>query len=344
MTYQRRSLLGAGHFGQVWLEYDDALGRLCASKYIDPTHLPTGTDIHAEAQAMMISRHENVVEIYGADEVAGMPVIHMEYLKRGSLQEEIKGAALPVGDAIRAIEQACRGVEHLHALGLLHRDIKPANLMVGDDGIVKVSDFGLSFMTSAVGEPPPWSYTQHLPPESLHSGRGIDSEVGDVYALGVTAYRLVNGDAVFRSTAYPGADLKAAIRCGTFPNRDAWLSHVHLPLRRVIRRAMNVKADSRYRSAALFRHALEAVRPEVSWKQLSFGEGASWDGRASATGTDWHATAGTNSNGEYVFTVARRLNGRAWRNIRADSATFDTRQDLDAHATQVLGRICVSGR
>lgn len=333
-----------GYFGQVWLEYDDALGRLCASKYIDPTHLPSGADIHAEAQAMMISRHENVVEVYGADEVSGIPVIRMEYLKRGSLQDEIKGAALPVGDAVRAMEQACRGVEHLHALGLLHRDIKPANLMVGDNGIVKVSDFGLSFMMGTVAGPPPWSYTQHLPPESLHSGRGIDSEVGDVYALGVTAYRLVNGDAVFRSAAHNATDLKAAIRSGTFPNRDAWSSHVHLPLRRVIRRAVHVNADSRYRSAALFRHALEAARPEVSWKQVSFGEDASWDGRASATGTDWRATAGTKSNGEYLFAVARRLDGRAWRNIRADSGTFDTRQALDAHATQVLCRVGMSGR
>jgi eukaryotic-like serine/threonine-protein kinase len=232
VAYRKVQCLGSGYFGEVWLEHDDALDRPCAVKYLDPARLAPGVDAYAEAQAMMTAQHDNVVAVYSADLVDGAPAIRMEFLPDGSIEDRYKGAPVPVGDAIRIMEGACRGVEHLHACGLLHRDLKPANLLLTATGRVKVSDFGLSCQRGATTGIQPWSYTSHLPPEAIAAGSGIDTREGDVYALGVTTYRLLNGDAALTAVAVPAGGLPAAIAAGSYPDRGHWQPHVHPALRR----------------------------------------------------------------------------------------------------------------
>jgi serine/threonine protein kinase len=187
MTYRRIRRLGSGSFGEVWLERDTGLDRLCAVKYLDVSRLAPEVHPHAEAQAMIAAAGDNVVSVYAAEMHGATPVIRMEYLPDGSVQDRYSGAAVPVGDAVRIVEEACRGVEHLHNRGLLHRDVKPANLLLTRDGRVKVSDFGLSWSVKAIAGAPPWGYAEHIPPESTNTG--ITTVSGDVYALGVTIYR-----------------------------------------------------------------------------------------------------------------------------------------------------------
>ncbi len=263
MPYNRKACLGSGFFGEVWLEEDVALNRHCAAKYLDSARLPTGV-VFAEAQVMLGAEHDNVVRVYSADAEAGMPVIRMEYLPAGSVADRYQGRPLPVADALHVVEEACRGVEALHARGILHRDLKPANLLIGDDNRIKVSDFGLACEIANLVGAPPWGYTEHLPPEAL-AGRGaIDTAGGDVYALGVTLYRLLNGDETMRALAAPNADVPSLIAAGKYPDRTKWQPHIHDRLRRVTRKAMHREPARRCGSASELRHALEGVRPQVS--------------------------------------------------------------------------------
>ena len=86
---------------------------------------------------MVEAEHDHVVLIYSAELEGGQPVIRMEYLPDGSVEHKYGGAPAPVLTAVRIMEDACRGIEHLHVRGILHRDIKPGNLLLTPTGSVK---------------------------------------------------------------------------------------------------------------------------------------------------------------------------------------------------------------
>ncbi len=294
---------------------------------------------------MLRARHANVVEVFAADEIQGVPVIRMEYLPGGSIEDKYCGAPMPVALALQAMEDACRGVEHLHTCGILHRDLKPANLMISDDGTVKVSDFGLSHHRDTSSTAPPWNYSIHLPPEDVLGGFGITSVGGDVYGLGITAYRLLNGDEHFKSQLKESFEPARLILTGLVPDRHSWLPHVHPSLIKVVAKALAVSPTVRYKTASELRHALESARSIVGWTPGANDGGLTWTGMASSTGTDWSASLETGiSTGEHRFSLKRRLNGKAWRNVPADNGTFASRIDAEGHTRAVLQRVAATGR
>jgi len=345
MGYVNIARLGGGYFGEVWLEYDDGLDRPCACKYLNVHRLSAGVDVYAEAKVMMAARHDNVVQVYAADDVNGQPVIRMEYLSAGSVQDMYGGDPVPVFEAVRFMEDACRGVEHLHNRGILHRDVKPANLLLADDGSIKVGDFGLACVRSAVSAGPSYAYVGHLPPESLASGGTgvIESDVGDVYALGVTAYRLLNGDDMLRATLSGVTDIADVIVRGRFPDRRVWQPHVHDRLRRVVRKAMHLDPSRRYATAASFRHHLEQARPAVSWWPSVSPAWRGWEGAGTGDRTTWRSRIDARPRGAYVFTIERRLPGRTYRKLAADSQSFSDARSALRHASTVLARVAEAG-
>lgn len=336
MPYTNLGILGNGHFGDVFLERDEALGRLCAAKYLRPT----GANPYAEAQAMLAVEHDNVVRVYSADEDApGQVVIRMEFHQRGSLQDIHKGAPVNVDVVVRELEQACRGLHHLHSLDLLHRDLKPANMLVSDDDTVKLSDFGLCLPAAAVGSAPAIGYVAHLPPESIKESGEITDVAGDIFAMGVTLRRLLDGDRHLDALKAQGVPaVKRAIIDGKFPS-PTFPPHVHDKLRRVARKATHADPAKRFSTAADLRHALEQARPTVAWS-ISFPAPniTVWDGIGSG-GTEWRARMETDANGRHSFMVEKRLPGKASRIQHAHDAKDLAPSVAHRHATDVLGGI-----
>ncbi len=344
MPYQRTACLGSGFFGEVWLEADAALNRRCAAKYLDVSRLPAGL-IFNEAQAMLNAEHDNVVRIYSADLEAGVPVIRMEYLPDGSIADRYGGRPTSVATALHAVEEACRGVEALHARGILHRDLKPGNLLMGAGGRIKVSDFGLACSVTNVAGAPPWGYTEHLPPEALGGSGGIDSVVGDIYALGVTLYRLLNGDHMMRSIAQPGRSVLDLVAAGRYPNRKQWQLHIHDRLRKVARKAMHVDPQRRYDSASQLRHALETARPVMSWEPVTIvGPGVAWEAISTDGSVHCRARLSPNRHGQQVFEIERQGPGGHFRMSRSDCLTRNTVKEVLPHAASVLQRVATEGR
>lgn len=349
MPYHRRTKLGAGCFGEVWLEEDLALGRQCAAKYLNPTLLAGGA--FDEARAMMVgAKHDHVVQVYAADleqVVPGqpkVPVIRMEYLPSGSLDARYNRQPAPVGEIVRAIEDAARGVESLHTQGMLHRDLKPGNLLIADDGRIKVSDFGLAGPAAASGAPP-IAYLRHLPPEAVGGSGVIDTVAGDIYALGVTTYRLVNGDALLDAVLPAGADLRQRIAEGKYPNRNRWRAHIHDQLRRVVRKAMNGDPAKRHGSAGELRHALEQARPAVSWALTATGpDRTTWDGVDSSSGHMWTASVAADGHGRWTFELKRQRPGGKLRACRVDALNAANHSAVERHASAVLQRVATTGR
>lgn len=334
-------LLGSGFFGQVWLEHDTALDRLCAAKYLTgPGSTSSPVNPFNEAQAMLRVQHENVVRVYSAEMEASGPVIRMEYMPAGSVSDQYGTKAAPALTAVKLLEGACRGVEALHTAGLLHRDLKPANLMIGASGDVKVSDFGL-----ACGERDaalaPIGYVPHLPPEVLPNPGYIQDRVGDVWALGMTAYRLLNGDSFLNGGRWPAqADLVDGIKKGSVPPREGFSRYIHPRLSRVIKKALMVDPARRFGTATEFRHALERSRPVVGWSELVSGE--EWIGETGDGSRAWRAYMIVHKSSAQ-FVLEKRGPSGTFRRVSAGCSGRISPAEASSFASNVLQSIAERG-
>jgi len=210
-------------------------------------------------------QHDNIVKVVDAGkETDGTLYIAMEYFKRGSLEDVCRGRPAQLRAASRYIRDVCWGLEYAHNQNFIHRDIKPANVLVSDGGEAKLSDFGLATKVPKGLGGSPYGYLSHLAPEVFTSG--ATSAVTDVFALGVTAYRLFNGDSYLDSSQDPGS-LQKYIVAGKFPDRTRYRPYVPDSIKRIINRAMHVDSNKRYQSAHQFRVALEQIRMHCDWRQ-----------------------------------------------------------------------------
>lgn len=190
--------------GEVYEAIDDKLDRRVAIKVLGRKHLGSSefkARFVREGRALASMNHPNVLQIYEAGEVDGRPYLAMEFLDGEDIGEFIqREGPLRPGDAAEVIRQAAIGLAETKRVGVVHRDVKPSNLVVTKEGVVKVTDFGLSkalqenlAITATgvfVGTP------DYLAPEQA-MGENIGAE-SDVYALGCTLFHMCYGRPPFR--------------------------------------------------------------------------------------------------------------------------------------------------
>ncbi|WP_275937590.1 serine/threonine-protein kinase, partial [Nannocystis exedens] len=153
--------LGAGGMGVVYAAFDPGLDRKVALKLLgrpegapeSDSHGP-GARLRREAKALARLAHPNVVAVHDAGEVDGRVFVAMEFVPGVTLRHYLAERKLPWRDVLALFVAAGRGLQAAHAAGLVHRDFKPENVLVGDDGRVRVLDFGLA-RTSESEEPGP---------------------------------------------------------------------------------------------------------------------------------------------------------------------------------------------
>jgi beta-lactam-binding protein with PASTA domain len=193
--------LGSGGMADVYLAEDQELGRRVAIKILNDRH---GTDhqfverFRREAKNAAGLSHPNVVSIYDRGEAEGSYYIAMEYLDGRTLKELlVRNGPPPVPIAVDYARQILSAIGFAHRNGIVHRDIKPHNVIVGRDGRLKVTDFGISRagasqMTEAgsiIGT------AQYLSPEQAR-GAHVDNR-SDIYSVGVVLYELLTGEVPF---------------------------------------------------------------------------------------------------------------------------------------------------
>ncbi len=184
--------------GAVWLGRDEVLGRPVAVKRVGDAPGTTAPDLErAEREARIAARlnHPNVVAVFDLVTEDDVRWLVMEYVAGATLAELIsRRGPLPLDDAAAVLEQVAEALGAAHAAGIVHRDVKPSNILVGDDGSVKISDFGIARAETDA------SLTQtglvtgspaYLAPE-VASGEQATS-ASDVWSLGATAYHAVTG-------------------------------------------------------------------------------------------------------------------------------------------------------
>jgi predicted ATPase len=209
--YEDLTFLGRGGMGVVYKARQGSLDRLVALKFLaadcacDPIWLAR---FQREARTASALNHPHICTIYDTGESEGRPYLSME-LVEGRTLESLVGSRLDVEELTRLIGQAARALAAAHAAGVVHRDIKPANLMVRDDGILKVLDFGLArrLAESRLPRPGPSGVSTdpgtrvgtplYMSPEQARA-EPVDGAT-DIFSLGVVLYELATGQAPFRA-------------------------------------------------------------------------------------------------------------------------------------------------
>lgn len=224
--------------GAVYRAFDSKLRRKVALKVLHPDlAVPdAAARLVREARAAAALAHPNTIAIHDLGEIDGTVFLVMELVSGVPLRAYVGDPAVPLRQKLRWLVDIARGLGAAHKAGLVHRDVKPTNVMVSDDGVVKVLDFGLakpleaaSFHTDVglvVGTP------RYMAPE-LFTGMRADAR-SDQYAFGVTAYELLSG-------AHPGGPT------GPVPAAlDTLVPEIGPAVARVIARTLSRAAGERF--------------------------------------------------------------------------------------------------
>jgi serine/threonine protein kinase len=144
--YKIRSRIGSGGMGTVYTAFDPTLDRTVALKVLhDKVENEEAVQrLLREAQAMARLSHPNVVTVHDAGTQEGRPYVAMEFVEGSDLRAWLKREERGYREIIDKFVAAGEGLAAAHAAGLVHRDFKPGNVLVGNDGRVRVTDFGLA--------------------------------------------------------------------------------------------------------------------------------------------------------------------------------------------------------
>lgn len=203
--YRVLEVVGQGTFAEVLRVEHVRYRDVCVMKILKPDALDEDTR-RRFAREMEVGRslvHPNLVRVFGVGEYRGRPYLIMEFVAGRTLRQEMDQGRLAPDRAREIMRQMARGLAFAHSRGVVHRDLKPENIMLGDDGVVRIMDFGVARLLDrqrltatgvSLGTP------LYMSPEHLDA-KAVDQR-SDLYSLGVIFYEMLTGQVPF-----PGEDV-----------------------------------------------------------------------------------------------------------------------------------------
>jgi hypothetical protein len=253
--YEIGELLGRGGMGLVFRATQKALKRPVALKIIlSGAHAGAEerTRFRTEAEAVARLHHPGIVHIYDVGEQAGCPYLALEFVEGGSLAEQLHGTPMAPRRAAQLILDLARAVQHAHEQGIVHRDLKPANVLVTEDGVAKITDFGLAKLLDAeqrqtrtgavLGSP------SYMAPEQAEGKARAIGPAADIYALGAILYELLTGRPPFLGASF--LDTLDLVRTHEPAPPQTLQPKVPVDLATICMKCLEKNPDQRYLSAA----------------------------------------------------------------------------------------------
>ena len=201
--YEIIKTIGEGGMANVYLANDTILDRKVAIKVLRGDLSNDEKFIRRfKREALSVSNlsHPNIVEVYDVSEEDGNYYIVMEYIEGKTLKQLLqKRGALTLNEVIDIMTQLTDGLAHAHEAYIIHRDIKPQNIMIEDNGLVKITDFGIAMSlnsTQLTQTNSVMGSVHYLPPEQAN-GKGSTVK-SDIYSLGILMYELLTGSVPFK--------------------------------------------------------------------------------------------------------------------------------------------------
>ncbi|MGC8740183.1 MAG: protein kinase domain-containing protein [Candidatus Sumerlaeaceae bacterium] len=200
--YELVEELGRGAMGVVYRARDNELEEIVALKILPENLSQNPEALHrfrAEARAARRLSHPNIVRIHDIGEEKGRKYISMEFVRGTDLKRYLRQKGkLSIEEAISIILPLCDALDYAHSNSIVHRDIKPANIMITEQGVAKLSDFGIAKVLELTSETVTGAIIGtplYMSPEQVQ-GQPVDHRA-DIYSLGITFYELLAGKPPF---------------------------------------------------------------------------------------------------------------------------------------------------
>ncbi|MDP6436401.1 MAG: HEAT repeat domain-containing protein [Gammaproteobacteria bacterium] len=253
--------IGKGAFGTVILVEDTVVEERLILKFLNANFATDDKMLKRFVHELRFSRkitHKNVIRIYDFLHLSGSYAISMEYFPSHTLGAEVAGnIALPIDKAAGWAQDVATGMEVAHQVGVIHRDLKPANLLIDDEGLLKIVDFGVAAAQGGgdtqltktgyvIGSP------KYMAPEQI-LGKKVDYR-SDIYSLGVIFYEMLTG-----SPPYTKGDHMAVMYQhvqGKCPRCDELNPNIPTKLANVVHKAMEIDKAKRYETMDDMRKAI----------------------------------------------------------------------------------------
>lgn len=257
--------IGKGAFGSVFLVEDTMISEEIILKFLNTQFVTDESIIKRFIYELRFARkitHPNVIRIYDMVSFGKAHAISMEYFRSHTLSAEVKDKqAMDVERAMKVAFDICSGMESAHAASVVHRDLKPNNILIDENSLVKIVDFGVAAATQStdtkltktgllVGTP------TYMAPEQV-LGKDVD-DCTDIYSLGVIMYEMLTG-----RPPYSGKDSMSIMYQHVQGKAEPVMSkneEVSKELSDLVAKCMSVKPAHRYQSMADLREALDAMR------------------------------------------------------------------------------------
>jgi serine/threonine-protein kinase len=261
--YELDQKIGEGGMARVYRGRDLRLNRQVAIKVLH-SHFASDSNFlqrfHHEAQAAANLRHPNIVDVYDVGQDDDIHYIVMEYVAGSDLKALLmRNGALPIDQAVYVSECVANGLEAAHRVGMVHRDVKPQNIIVGEQGQVKITDFGIaksSLSTALTETGVTFGTADYISPEQARGQPATPRS--DIYSLGVTLYETLTNRLPFSGDS----SIAVAMQHVSADPPPPRMYNARIPpqLEALVLRALSKEPDSRPTTAQEFARQLASYR------------------------------------------------------------------------------------
>ena len=255
-NYHILEVIGRGGMGVVLKALDTDLDKIVALKMIDPFLASDENFIRrfkTEAKALAKLENPNIVVVHALRKTEAGFFMVMEYVEPRPLSKHIsENGSLNVKETIGIAKQLLNAIGHAHKSGIIHRDIKPSNILIGFDGKIKVTDFGLAKVVQQKGHESTVTQARagtlyYMSPEQIKGLKNVDIR-GDLYSLGMTIYEMIAGKVPFDKTDSDYSIQKQIVE-GEIPSPIQFNSNIPQKLVKIILKSIDKDPDKRYQNA-----------------------------------------------------------------------------------------------
>ncbi len=301
--YEIIRLLGEGGMGEVYVAQDRKLHRRIALKLL-PACFTTDAErlrrFEQEAHAASALNHPNILTVYEIGEADSSRFIATEYVDGETLRQRVSRSDLALSESLDIAIQIASALVAAHRAGVVHRDIKPENLMVREDGIVKVLDFGIAkLIEQPVAEPAASTRVRvktdtgvvlgtssYMSPEQAR-GLAVDART-DIWSLGVVLYEMAAGRAPFEG-ATTGDVIVSILEHEPSPLAQFW-TEAPAELQRIIAKALQKDREERYQTARDLLIDLKRLKEELDFEaKLDHSQQPNLNGEGRLSAAEWSA-------------------------------------------------------
>ncbi len=268
--YRVKGELGRGGMGAVYLAEQPGLGREVAIKELiqsaDPVALKRFLQ---EAQVMARTSHPNLVQVHDMELMGNINYLVLEFVRGRSLRDRMSESLVPPPQVFAVMHGVLQALDYAHRHAIVHRDMKPENVLISDEGMVKVADFGIARLTDDTGIGGTATKTgttvgtpQYMSPEQVASSK-VDGR-SDLYSAGIMFYELVVGQPPFTASDADGPFTLMAKHVQAPPKPPSvFRPGLNPELEQVILKALSKRPEDRYQTGQEFDEAMTRVADQM---------------------------------------------------------------------------------